>query len=122
MYTGSPNQFWGATVVPRVKFVVNQDYEHNKVFDNLIAYSTDPLSTADISGERETGATGFDVTGMTFDVDRREGYYIIPILRDSNGARVRSTRADVTIKWPNSIISLSEIITKYRLSSRYPHI
>lgn len=122
MYTGNPNQFWGATVVPRVTFVINQDYEHNKVFDNLIAYSTDPLSTADISGERETGATGFVVTGMNFDVDRREGYYIIPILRDANGARIRSTRADVTVKWPNSIISLSEVITKYRLSSRYPHI
>lgn len=123
LYTGSPNQFWGATVTPRVTFVVNPDYEYNKTFDNLIAYASDPLATADISGERETGASGFTVTGMDFDVTRREGYYIIPILRDSNGARIRSTRADVTINWPtDAIVSLSEVITKYRLSARYPEI
>lgn len=119
MYTGSPNQFWGATVTPRVTFVANPDYEFAKTFDSLIAYATDPLATADISGERETGATGFVVTGMNFDVSRREGYYIIPVLRDSNGARIRSTRADITIKWPtDAIVSLSEVVTKYRISSR----
>lgn len=123
MYTGSPNQFWGATVTPRVTFTVNPDYQYNKTFDNLIAYASDPLATADISGERETGATGFVVTGMNFDVARREGYYIIPVLRDSNGARIRSTRADVTIKWPtDAIVSLSEVVTKYRPSSRWPEI
>lgn len=119
MYTGSPNQFWGATVTPRVTFVANPDYEFAKTFDSLIAYSTDPLATADISGEKETGATGFVVTGMNFDVSRREGYYIIPVLRDSNGARIRSTRADITLKWPtDAIVSLSEAVTKYRISSR----
>lgn len=118
MYTGAVNTFFGTAVVPRVTFTVNPEYNENKTFDVLIAYSTDPLLSASISGERETGATGFVVSGMNFDVDRRDGYYIIPVLRDSNGARIRSTRADVTLTWPTTKVSLSQFITKYRISKR----
>jgi hypothetical protein len=121
LYTGAPNTFLGNVVTPRVKFVVNPDYPLNKTFDQIIAYATDPLLTVDIEGEKASAATGNSVFGMNFAVNRREGYYVIPVLRDTNGARIRSTRADITVKWPTTgIISLSQIVTNYRLSHRLP--
>ena len=121
MYTGNPNEFYGAAATPRVKVAVNADYPYNKTFDSLIVYSSDPIATADITAEKDSASTGFSVSGMNFDVDRREGYYIIPVLRDVNGARIRATRADVTLKWPtDTTVSVSQLVTNYRQSSRWP--
>lgn len=120
MYEGDYNQLCGTTVTPKVIFSVNPEFDYAKTFDNINIYSTDKLDTLDIVSARETGETNQEVTGIDIDVNRREGNYRVAILRDSDNARIRGMRANVTLKWrtDNEQVLLSSVVTKYRLSQR----
>jgi hypothetical protein len=122
MYDGEYNSFYTQTVTPKVSIVVNAEYENNKVFDTVIAYSNGKLDSLDVITSRENGAFGGESLGTTFAYNRREGYYTVPTLRDIHGARMRGTYAEVTLYWPtdNEKITLSQVVTAYRPSPRLP--
>jgi hypothetical protein len=122
MYAGEYNNFYTQTVTPKVSLVVNAEYENNKVFDTVIAYSSGKMDSLDVVTGKENGAFGGEALGTTFAYNRREGYYTVPTLRDVHGARMRGTYAEVTIYWPtdNDKITLSQVVTAYRNSPRLP--
>lgn len=119
MYEGTYNSLCGVTVTPSIKFVVNDKFELPKTFDNFIVYASDKLATVAIQAEKEPGVTGNEVSGIILDKDRREGSYRVQIPYDVNNARVRGTRADVTVVWNTSDkkVTLSGVATKYRISN-----
>jgi hypothetical protein len=120
LYTGDYNVLFGETVTPSVSFSVNPEFPYAKTFDNVNIYSDNKLATLDIVSARETGATNQEVTGIDIDINRREGSYRAQILRDSGGARIRGTRATITLKWrtDNEKVLLTTVATKWRPSQR----
>lgn len=119
MYTGLANKLFTQTVTPSITFSINDDFDTPKTFDNIIVYASDKLLKMDLAVENESGLDNQLITDLQIDPNRREGNYRIPTLRDVNLARLRGTRAMATIYWPPSgIISLSQVVTKYRPSAR----
>lgn len=119
MYEGDYSSLCGATVTPSIKFVVNDKFELPKTFDNFVVYASDKLATVTIQAEKEPGVVGNEVSGIVLAKDRREGSYRVQIPYDVNNARVRGTRADVTVIWDTTDkkVSLSGVATKYRISN-----
>jgi len=117
MYTGAVNDLMGTSVTPRVQVSLNPEFDTPKTFDNILLYSNNQLATADITTE---GDAAQSVTGMSVDVNNREGNYRIATLRDGNSARLRGHRAILTVYWKNNTdkVALSQIVTKYRTSYR----
>lgn len=120
MYTGEPNQLFSIPTTSKVSFSVNPEFDYAKTFNNIDIYSTERLDTLDMETQKETGETGQVVTGIDIDVNRREGNYRVQVLRDSNNARLRGTRAQITLYWKqDELVSfLSSVITKYAASQR----
>jgi hypothetical protein len=118
MYTGDYNNLAGTIVTPRVTLSINPEYDYPKTFDDIVAFSSGLLATADMETETDSGQ-GQTVNGMVFAI-KREGNYRIPTLRDGGGARLRGERAIATFKWrtDNEKVSLSQVITKFRTSER----
>lgn len=118
LYTGTENQFFGSTVVPRVSVNINSEYDVAKTFDNVVFYSTNQLLNADIEVLQNNGTTT-SVSGMDIAINLREGNYRIPTVRAAGNARLRGLAATMTVRWkPTSIVSLSQIITDLRISRR----
>ncbi len=129
-YEGTPGQLFGNITTPSITFSVNDEFDIAKTFDNFVIYSSDKLDTADITAEKEPNVVTQVVTNQDIEIARREGAYRVAILRDSDEARIRGTRATVTLKWvplpsfdennPTTVdkVSLSGVITKYRFSPR----
>lgn len=129
-YEGTPGQLFGNIITPSITVSVNDEFDIAKTFDNFIIYSSDKLDTADITAEREPSVITQEVLNQDIEVSRREGAYRVAVLRDSDNARIRGTRANVKLKWvtltshnedsPTVVdkVSLAKINTKYRLSAR----
>lgn len=122
MYTGDANQLFGQTVTPRVSIVINPDEGISKTFDNQMFVASDRLATIDYIVEREQAIGNQVVSGTILDISSREGNFRIQCPRDSNSERLRGLRLLSTIKWKTdtSLVSLSEVYTKYRHSFRSP--
>lgn len=122
MYTGVRSQFFGTTVTPRVKLIVNPDSDFSKTFDDLMFVSTDRLDNVDLLVERESSLGNQTVDDIDLDLISREGNYRVKILRDSVGARLRGLRMTAVVNWLTTDVpaALSAVFTKYRLSSRTP--
>lgn len=118
MYTGTYSSLMGTTVTPRVAISINPEFEVPKTFDNITAFSSSALATADVVTETDSGLNQ-SVTGTVF-ASSREGRFQIQTLRDSGNGRLRGLRSILTLYWPtsNQKISLAQILTKYRISNR----
>lgn len=120
MYTGNPNTLFNKITIPRVKFVTNPDNDISKVFDNqLIVASERLLSTHyEVTHEQQEGNQSSMV--LMEDIPQVEGNYRLKTLRDQDGARLRGLRMLTEIRFNDVLSTLSSVLTKYRLSSRYP--
>lgn len=116
MYEGQPNDFFGTVVVPRVTFVVNPEDPVAKVFDNVAINSTSPLATMDLEVVNDTGTQ--TILG-TIIAAMKEGVIVVKTLLYNN-SRLRGNRMSTTIKWADTIATVSAVLTRYRRSSRTP--
>lgn len=119
MYTGTVNQLFGNTVVPRVTFSINPDPDFTKTFDNIMINATERLSSMDFVVNRET-PLGNQTASISLDVPPIEGSFRIAVPRDSVSARLRGMYCRATIAWKNIQSAISAVGTKYRKSSRRP--
>ena len=120
--------FDSATKKMEVSFIVNQDIETVKTFDNLfIQYEVKNSNNADVPAllpESIQVNTNYQDTGVialtTSNFQRRGRYWRFTIPRNSGGTdRVRDYWAKITIVFPvtNNQIKLIEVITSYRYSN-----
>lgn len=118
---GTINEWFGTKQVPYVTFLVNPAPEYAKVFDNLRIYSTGPLEYADMLVNRLDSSERQRAFGMNLDVEPREDFYRLKVMRDEVGRRLRGSKAELTIKWNKDReeeITLHSVTTKYRPSNR----
>ena len=118
---GTTNEWFGAKQVPYVTFLVNPAPEYAKVFDNLRIYSTGPLEYADMLVNRLDSSERQRALGMNLDIEPREDFYRLKVMRDEVGRRLRGSKAELTIKWNKELdreITLHSVTTKYRPSTR----
>jgi hypothetical protein len=120
MYTGTVNQLFGITVVPRVTFCINPDSILSKTFDDVMIAATERLLSLDITVEREASLGNQTMTTVSLDTTSIEGNFRVKTLRDSSSARMRGLRALATIKWNSVQSAIQSVATKYRLSARTP--
>jgi hypothetical protein len=118
---GTANEFFGNLVTPSVTIIVNPQPEYTKTFDNLRLYSTGPLDVADMLVERLDSSERQRAFGMNLDIEPREEFYRLKVLRDEVGRRLRGSKAELTLKWDkfrDEEISLHSVTTKFRASNR----
>jgi hypothetical protein len=118
---GTMNEFFGNLVTPSVTIIVNPQPEYSKTFDNLRLYATGPLDVADMLVERLDASERQRAFGMNLDIEPREEYYRLKVLRDEVGRRLRGSKAELTLKWDkfrDEEITLHSVTTKFRGSNR----
>src|SRR5690606_31223441 len=116
MYEGQPNDFFGTIVVPRATFVVNPEDPVAKVFDNVAINSTSPLATMDLEVVNDTGTQ--TILGTIIAAMKEDVIVVKSLLY--NNSRLRGNRMSTTIKWADTIATVSAVLTRYRRSSRTP--
>jgi hypothetical protein len=119
IYTGTVNQLFGNTVVPRVSFSINPDPDFTKTFDNIMINASERLSSMDFVVIREN-SLGNQTATTSLDVPSIGGNFRIAVPRDSVSARLRGMYCKATITWKNIQSAISAVGTKYRKSSRRP--
>jgi len=118
---GVMNTFFNQKVTPSVTIMINPEPDYTKVYDNLRIYSNGPLETANMLVERLDDSERQRAFGMNLDIEPREEYYRLKVLRDEVGRRLRGPKAELTLEWDkfrDEEISLFSVTTKYRPSSR----
>lgn len=120
MYTGTPNQLAGVTVVPRLVYCSNPESQFSKTFDVMAVTATEDLSTMDMLIENESGTGNQTVTGVNLASKYLEGKYVITVPKDASRDRMRGLKALITIKWGTLQSALQDITMKWRPSKRYP--
>lgn len=119
MYTGNYSTFFGTTVTPFVSFYINPESDLSKTFDNQVYQATEKLAQVSFTTSSPTIQTGV----RSLDIDPVQAHYKIKIPRDDqNTKRFRGTHLINTVFWKttNTQVTLSSVLTKYRLSARTP--
>ncbi len=122
MYSGNFGEFFGVRNNSYIDFVVNQDPNIPKVFDNILIESSQRLLCADFNTFRDSYAVNQSAVGMNLDTRQQlEGIYRIKILRDSQNARLRGLYGTCRLYWDNDAThssSLHAVTTKFRHSHK----
>src|SRR5690606_5143730 len=87
-----------------------------KVFDNIAINSTSPLATMDLEVVNDTGTQ--TILG-TIIAAMKEGVIVVKTLLYNN-SRLRGNRMTTTVKWADTIATVSAVLTQYRRSPRTP--
>jgi len=109
----------GSVVDSRVKFSINPNEPFGKTFDVLRIDSGNRLSSATAKIYKEDGVSTQE-TSLNLNVKPRHDSYELPMLLDTNKARLRGKFCEVELVVDNGderLISINNMLTRYRVSA-----
>lgn len=122
-YTGDYDNLFGTLREGSFEVILNQQVDDAKYFDILVVNSDNRLGTFDMTVFNEVpGAPDQVTTGVTLNIDDRQGYYVQNLIRDDvRTGRLVGSYAILTLRTlaDGQKVVISNILNQYRKS--YPN-